>query len=308
MHCLRSLASSEITEVTVKSTTDFVGNQPKKTTINFQKDLKGFSRKGAFYDKAVYTDTLVDINDFKVMSANVTVDDCTQNYRSSTAKSEVLCFATVNDRFELVTQEEENFISGNQNQKNLSYPSSQYILNGGKGIFNLPSAQNNEINWLSEYKDSSAKNTTTVTLDDYQRGISSFSSEEELFKYLDKNLLKIRATRFTRKMDETDTPLEINKPQNGWREVLTVYGSVRSMQIFGIQIAQPKYSLAAVALKNVPNSLRKGDSGSRLIGEFLEASKPIMQIRSYRQVLGTLSSKNGDDVCTGDDLLCCNKT
>ena len=293
-HCLRTTEEGRITGLIFRSLVD----PARSTVFEVGQPSQAFSTQGISSNK------LFDLNDIKFKT---TKDACTQKAIQSGDK-QLPCFTLGDDEFDLITERERRLVDELYfKRKEKAFGGREYRSTAGNWLLAFPVPTATEVDWVKEFSEGSSRNMTTLSVDDQFQLSSGFASVEDVLKYLNKNLLSVRATRLVRGQAETMLPFEVPKPEAGWQNTLDIFGEMKPVES-GVEGAKNTFVINAISVKGIQHNLKKGDSGTRLVGEFLETKPPFVTVRSYREVMGVLSTVGGDDVCAGDDLLCCDRS
>ena len=291
-HCLRTAEEGHITGLVFRSLVD----SSRSTVFEVGQPSKTFSTQGISSNK------LYDMNDIKFKT---TKDACTQQAQQ-TGDKQLPCFTLGDDEFDLITERERRLIDElHFKRKDKAFGAKEYYNTEGNWLLAFPVPAAADVDWVREYSEGTSRNMTTLSVDDQLHG--GFASLDDVVKYLNKSLLSIRATRLVRGQAETMLPFEITKPDIGWQNTLDIFGVVKPIETREGG-TKSIFVIEAIGVKGLQHNLKKGDSGTRLVGEFLESKPPLVTVRSYREVMGVLSTVGGDDVCAGDDLLCCDRS
>lgn len=293
-HCIGTTNDSTINTITLISTTD-----PDKKTV--------VSANQFFSNIAISRNKLFNFNEFKQSSTKD--DPCTIKVKAA-GDNKSPCFTLGADQVDLITKREEAFIQDYFFKSILTpFGFGEFAETAGNWLRKVkrPRPEDNEVDWLKEYYEGNNKNVTTLAIDDNQQVARGLKSPQEVMEYFNRSLLAITTTRPTRKPNQELLPFTIQRPRNGWGDILEVFGSP-STEKNPDGSNKNAFIISSVRLKDGDHGFKQGDSGIWLIGEFLEANAPLLTVRSFREVMGVLSTVGGVDVCAGDDLLCCDRS
>jgi hypothetical protein len=247
------------------------------------------------------------------------MDPCSIQQKSQPA-AKVACFSPEADRFEITTRAEA-LARANAEKFNFSYALDAADLEkyGKFGVFGPVDAQaGQKINWAQLFDDERAKYVAPLTYrynalltaEDLVYSQIYPKSRAELFQMLNERLEKISIISSI--IREGDRPvIEILPKEGKWDNVLTIDEAYLDSKAIGYDKNQSiNYAqIRAIGVQPaiLQSTLGKGHSGTVMIGHWRAVSAPLLGMYTYRQILGVLTTVGGDDVCTGDDLTCCEK-
>jgi hypothetical protein len=129
----------------------------------------------------------------------------------------------------------------------------------------------------------------------------------EFYQFLDQRLKKISVVSTV--VREGEKPYYELAPDRkkgeSWRDIIGVFGEDGAGVVWKNSRDTKTFRVDAIALTGEQIPLGKGHSGTMLLGHWLTASKPLLSVYRYNQMFGVLSTVDGDSVCIGDDLTCC---
>lgn len=316
-HCFRTADDQDVVSIVFRSLT----TDPARETTLALAAPSGKREVDFFSNSIISGRTLFTASDIKFSAAN---DPCsidakaTDDREKSTIsepekRSNTPCFTLVQDQMDIITEREHAFINDYYfKAKPLPFLAADFVKTRGGSLLSIfPPAVAPQVDWNQEYSEGSSRNMTTLAVDDNLQAKWGFKSEQAVYEYLDLNMVNVKATRLVRKGVEPILPVSQNRPTKaagGWASYLKVYGKLEKVSPESGVGTTEAFIISAISLKSTAQVLQEGDSGTNLIGEFLEVKPPLLKVRSYRQVLGVLSTVAGKAVCAGDDLLCCDRS
>lgn len=221
-------------------------------------------------------------------------EDACQKAAVAGSQASMACFTLTSDRLRFYTTLERDLTEG---RYKLS-ANDRVKLEGAQGLVWPLLADQDEAKLWAEIMDDASGGQKTMallrrTLEYPERNL------EQLWQRLDQSLVAISITKLVHDSDSGTPANTLIKLQPGqsWRERL---------QIFGREVGG-RFVVDTFALQGKKASLRPGDSGTILVGHFIEPLG-FLGFQAATEIMGSLSTVGGEPVCTGDDLLCCERS
>ena len=305
-HCIMAQGDGQLTGLVIEAIDD-------RKTITYDIDRNGKTTVAGADGHWVV--------DLAALATKDEEDDCTKAQKTAPgqASRRIPCFTAHADRYELTSVFEQPLIEKRRAQELTLSPSelfaraegdvSTLLGKGPTGAFDVGAFfATNQVSEIADFSAGSLQGLEGVGRTTETSSASRDELTAKVMAALNESLVRLRITRIVRAGDFGNMLLD--KPAEGWGPYLELYLDWRTEKGLPALIAVGFKDSALRRLSDVYGQLallKKGDSGTLLIGEFNEVAAPVATVKRYRRILGALSTVGGEPVCTGDDLTCCEK-
>jgi len=309
-HCVVSEAGSEITELTFKSSRESTDDTKYGIDANGLTTIAGDANKPGpwFLDKAQLAN-----NDAKK-------DPCTidpQGILPNLTYTNKACFTVSSDRIDLISDVEMRARIFEKTSPNFFGLSKDDLALVRKGVTTSDKFKDSKINWSELFASPRVKNLSVMYMHDNRAFTSSEhwmfaelypKDEDEAYAILAQRLRKVSIVSSIIRGVNDRTEYTLTPENNSWKGILKIYGDMS-----GIGWRKGKsfnhFKVSAIGIDTLQRRipLTDGHSGTLMLGHMGTVSRPLMTVYNYRKLIGVLSTKGGKPVCTGDDLVCCEK-
>jgi hypothetical protein len=265
-----------------------------------------------------------------IKETNRQKDKCSLE-QAAAKERKIACFTANLDRFEIISKVEAAAIKAKDANFALALKREELEKYAKQSILEtFPSANPAAIQWAPLFENESAKFTVPLnyqynmllTPEDFAFAEFYPPSLDDLYAQLDQRLEKISVVSsiIDRRVSDQSIVEIVRKEGQSWRDILEfktgsdargiplIYGDSNGVGFDRGRGQSVRYfQIESIGIKPENAKLGKGHSGTLLLGHWRRVSAPILSYYTYRQILGVLSTVGGDDVCTGDDLTCCEK-
>jgi hypothetical protein len=243
-------------------------------------------------------------------------DSCTAAVKSNSKPAQIACFTSKSDQFVIISNLEHRarkFGATNSGFLGLEDESIKKASRLGViAVSGTSPGSSTPLNWGEIFASARARAVAPLNYDfdlalpPEQFAASSFvpKSKKEAYDLLALRLQKLSVVSSV--VRQNDKPITTLMPVNGrWESVIEIFGQSATTYSNSRQVSY--FKIEAIGLQPQFTKLTKGHSGTLLLGHWLQVSRPLLSLTSYRQMMGVLSTVAGEDVCVGDDLTCCEK-
>jgi hypothetical protein len=186
-----------------------------------------------------------------------------------------------------------------------------------KGVTSSGAFKYSKINWTEAFANPRVKNLSVMYMHDNRAFTSGEhwmfaelypKDEEEAYAMLAQRLRKVSIVSSIIRGVNDRTEYTLVPENNSWKGILKIYGDMSGVGWRKNNVVK-HFKVAAIGIDTLQRQipLTDGHSGTLMLGHMGTVSRPLMTVYNYRKLIGVLSTKGGKPVCTGDDLVCCEK-